>query len=174
MKNRTLLSVVVLAGAGFLLASGVAFAGDKQGMGMSGEGHGNMHADGQKQMENMWKEEEKLLGLTKDQRARMKVLREEGLASSKAIREGLKARREALRQELDGDNPDRAKAESLVKEIGGIEQQLATARIDQIFKIRQILTPEQAKKLRALHQKKMEEMRAKRGKRQAGASKDKE
>ena len=100
------------------------------------------------QGKGLWQEEEKSLGLNPDQQAKMKALREGFRAKQQALREQIKAKYEALRLELDSNTPDRAKAESILKEINSLQAQMGGNRIDEIFQVRGILTPEQFQKLR--------------------------
>ncbi len=150
MKNRSLVYVLAAAGAAFLLSAGPSIAMNGEGAmpPLGGPGMGEEHG------KRAWKDDEKALGLTPEQRTQMKAVREGAREKHKPLRAQVKAQHDALRKELDGDAPDRAKAEGIVMEISKIEQQLALSRIDQIFEIRKILTPEQDKQLRALHEKK--------------------
>jgi|GEM_PF-1428350 len=96
---------------------------------------------------------EKAAGVTPEQRDKMKALREEFRGKQKVLMEQIKAKREALRQDLDSPAPDRAKVSALAKEINDLQGQAATNRIDQVFKVRAIITPEQYQKLREFHEK---------------------
>jgi Spy/CpxP family protein refolding chaperone len=166
MKSNHGVYVLMAAGAAVLLLATPSIAMDKDmgapmGHGAMGPGHGP------KNEKAFWKEEEKSLGLTEEQRAKMKVIREEMKAQQESSRSEMKAKHEALRQELDAEKPNRGKAEALVKEIGALEQKMGLGRVSMIFKIREILTPEQYKKLQAFHEKKKAEMKERHGKKKA-------
>jgi Spy/CpxP family protein refolding chaperone len=105
------------------------------------------------QMEKDMAAGEKAAGISQEQREKMKALREEFQKKQKPLREQIKAKHEALRQELDSANPDRAKAETIAKEMNDLQGQAASNRIDEVFKLRTILTPEQFQKLREFHEK---------------------
>ncbi|MEI8012065.1 MAG: Spy/CpxP family protein refolding chaperone [Candidatus Omnitrophota bacterium] len=134
----------VLTGVILLTMAGVSLAQGKE----------DRH-EGPPPSEKEWKQEEKSLGLSAEQRTQMKALREEFKVKQDALRAQIKSRKEALRQELNGANPDRVKAEGIVKETSIFEQQAAMQHVDHILKIRSILTPEQFQKLHQLHEKKM-------------------
>ena len=157
MKKITHVQVLVAAGAALLMVATPSMAMDKE----HGDGPGGMMGSerGMKHEQGDWKNEEKSLGLTEDQRAKMKIIREEAKAGQEALRTELKAKHEFLRKELDAASPDRGKAEGLVKEISGLEEKMGLGRVDMIFKIRQVLTAEQYQKLQAFHEKKRAEMK---------------
>ena len=156
MKNNHYVQVLMMAGAALVLLTAPSLAMEKE----HGPGAGPMGGgDQMKQEKGRWQEEEKSLGLNEEQRAKMKTVREEAKAKGEALRNQLKAKHEALGQELDAQKPDRAKAEAIVKELGALEQQMGLDRVDMIFQIRAILTPEQYQKLQALHEKRRAEMK---------------
>ena len=163
MKNNHYVHVLMAAGAALLLWTAPSMAMEKD----FGPGPGPMGGEPGMRHEKDFAKEEKSLGLTEEQRTKMKAIREEAKARMEASRGELKAKHEALRQELDAEKPDRAKAESIVKEISSLEEKMALGRVDMVFKIREVLTPEQYKKLQAFHEKKRAEMKAHHEKRKA-------
>lgn len=98
-----------------------------------------------------WKHDEAALGLSPEQRAQMKALRDEFKVKRDALQAKIQIQREALRQELDGANPDRAKAEAIIQATTLLEQQRSMDHVDHVFKIRTILKPEQFQQLRQFH-----------------------
>ena len=156
MKNNYCVHVLMMAGAALFLFTAPSIAMEKE----HGPGAGPMGGGDQMKHENgAWQEEEKSLGLTEEQRAKMKTLREAGKTQQEALRNDLKAKHEALRQELDAAKPNRGKAEAIVKDISALEEKIGLNRVDMVLKIREILTPEQYQKLQALHEKKKAEMK---------------
>ncbi len=151
MECKKVFQVMGAAAVLLLFAAGTSRAMDKEP-----EPSGVMQGPGHPRGEERWKNEAKELGLTPEQSARMKALHDENRSSQEGLRAQLKAKDAALRQELDAAKPDRAKAESLVKEISVLEEKIGLARVDQALKAREILTPEQAKKLREWHEKNKE------------------
>ncbi len=145
MKYIKLLGFLVMAGVMVFLATGAMAAENDVEWG--GDRGGNA------------------LALTDEQRSQMKALREEGRTKMEVLRNEMKSKREALRKELDSDNPDRGKAGAIAKDILSVEEQLINGRIDMVFKVRSILTPEQYQKLREMREKKMAEIKEHRGKR---------
>ena len=158
MKKVNYVHVLMAAGAALCLFAAPSMAADNAPAGAGGGEHGMKHQKGDMQ------EMDKSLGLNDEQRAKMKTIREEAKTAQEALRTQLKAKNDAIRQELDGATPDRAKAEAMVKEVSALEQQLGLARIDTVFKIRAVLTPEQYQKLQAMHEKKRAEMKEHHGK----------
>ncbi len=144
MKRKNWVYVFAMAGAVLLSVAGTSFAGER------GDGPGKPPSD------KDWKQEQESLGLSPQERVQMKALREEYRGKQGALREQIQAKHEAIRKELDGVNPDRAKAEAIIKEMSVLEEQMAMNRVDEILKIRAILTPEQFQKLHQLHEKKAE------------------
>jgi Spy/CpxP family protein refolding chaperone len=156
MKNNYYVHVLMMAGAALLLFTAPSMAMEKE----HGPGMGPMGGEGQmKHQKAGGQEEEKSLGLTDEQRTKMKTLREASKVQQEALRAEIKAKHEALRQELDAANPDRGKAESIVKELSALEQKMGLDRVDMVFQVRAILTPEQYQKLQALHEKRRAEMK---------------
>jgi Spy/CpxP family protein refolding chaperone len=159
MKRNTMYSGFgILASVLFLLSAAgtVAFAQEGEHMGPPSEEHMGSpkgHHEMTKEMEADMAKGEKAAGMTEDQRSRMKALREEFRGKQQALRDQMKVKKEALRQELDSNNPDRTKAESIAKELNALQGQASLNRIDEVFKIRTILTPEQFQKLKAFHEK---------------------
>lgn len=146
MKKIDLIKGLSL-GVVLLLCSGAVYAADA----VKTEAPATMPA--QHGREKMMNDMDDKLGLTADQRTKMKTLRDEMRAKQESLREQVKEKRGALRQELDSTNPDRNKANALVNEITSIETQLAQNHVDQVFKVREILTPEQFQRMREFHEK---------------------
>ncbi len=88
------------------------------------------------------------LGLTPEQKENIAVIRQEFKAKQLAIKNALNAKHEALRQELDGDAPVRAKVEPVLAEIKALQGQLMDNRVDVVFKLREIYTPAQIKMIK--------------------------
>ena len=156
MKIRSGFALMgVLATMFCLMAATPAFAQDH-------EKHMGPGSDkNMKNMEASMAEGEKAAGLTQEQRDNLKALREEFKVKQQPLREQIRAKHEALRQELDSATPDRAKAEGIAKEIDALQSQATMSRIDEVFKVRGVLTPEQFKKLHEFHEKNMEKMKGK-------------
>jgi len=72
----------------------------------------------------------------------------------KTFYDDLKIKRDALKDVLDGDTLDRAKADALVADIGVLQGKILENRVTQVVKNREVLTPEQFKKLKALREQK--------------------
>lgn len=101
---------------------------------------------------------EKELGISPEQREKMQALRQEFQAKQKALAEELKAKRAALRDELESDNaPNRSKVDGLVADIKALQGKKMDNSVEQVFKMREIFTPEQYKKSKELRKKRQAE-----------------
>jgi Spy/CpxP family protein refolding chaperone len=85
------------------------------------------------------------LGLTLEQKNKIRTIREEFQTRQVSIKNALNAKHEALRQELDADVPVRVKVQPIVIEIKALQGQLTDNRVDVVFKLREIYTPQQIK-----------------------------
>ncbi len=123
--------------------------------------------------------EEGGFGFSNLQSQKKEALSKGFLADQSTLREQIKTKHAALRQELSLEDPDQAQLHSMAHEILAVQEKLIDNRIDYLFKLRGILTPEQRKKLYAIrtesqaklkvlaeervthhHQKKMKEEKA--------------
>jgi Spy/CpxP family protein refolding chaperone len=100
---------------------------------------------------------EKALGLSVEQSAKLKTMREALVVQQKASYEELKAKREALRVELEADSLNRGKIDGLVAEINTLQGKMNKDKVEQVYKVRDILTLEQFKKFKQLREKKQTE-----------------
>jgi Spy/CpxP family protein refolding chaperone len=153
MKRTLVYTIMGMALGGLLLLPAVPANAQEKGF--------HMGPPGDAQMEKQMAEGEKAAGISQEQREKMKALREEFRSKQKTLMDQVKAKREALRQELDSVSPNRAKAETLAKEINTLQGQTALNRIDEVFKVRTIMTPEQYQKLREFHEKNREKFQDK-------------
>jgi len=106
--------------------------------------------------EKMAAEEQKTeaeLGLNPEQRQKMQALRQESQAKQKALMDELRSKRASLKDELESDNPNRGKVDGLVADVKALQGKMLDNRIDQVFKMRATLTPEQYQKLKELRKK---------------------
>ncbi len=104
------------------------------------------------------------LGLTPEQQAKIKTLREDFRTRQDAMVNDLKMARAALQHELDSVSPSRKKADELALTVTKEQTQLLTSRIDHVFALRAVLTPEQYQKLIQIRDKHKDEVKAKGGK----------
>lgn len=160
MKKTSVYLILCIAAGGLLFASAPACAEEKGGW---------ASPEAKAKMEQAIAEGEKAAGISQEQRAKIKALREEFRSQQKALWDKIKAKREALRKELDSPSPDRGRAEAIAKDMNALQGQAAMNRIDEVFKVRAILTPEQYQKLRAFHEKNKDKFREKmKGRRKDG------
>jgi Spy/CpxP family protein refolding chaperone len=101
------------------------------------------------------------LGLTQEQKDKLKDLRETMRAKQNTYSDDLRAAKASLQQELESANPDRKKADNLVASINKLQTQMLAMRVDQVFSMRAILTPEQYQKLLQQREKRRQDMKVK-------------
>ncbi len=151
MRHKFLLQIAMISGVVLLSSAAVGFCTEKAEK--SEKAEKGEAREVREHKSGFWKEEEKALGLSQEQQTKMKALREASGAKQKALRDQVKAKRDALRQELDSATPDRAKAEATLKDINALQGEIGSNRVDEIFQVRAILTPEQFQKLHEFHEK---------------------
>jgi len=174
MENRLVKIMTVLTVAGLMAAGPVAYAESQQegpmgGPGMEQPGPGDenpgvgagFHHRGPKEFM-------KELNLTPEQREKLKAQREAKKENNKAMHEQLKAKMQALHEAVSKPGTTRADVENLVNEVNAIKGQMFSQRIDGLFAMKEILTPEQFAKMQAQHQSWMNKRHEGRGKKDAG------
>ena len=137
-----------------LLAAAPAWADPHDGYGEGGE-HGMMHGGpgmGPMAIDHLQKE----LGLSDDQTAKLKTLREDYLKQTITQGAKVKVAGVELMQLLDQPKPDMATIEKKVREREALQSDLTLSRISYLLKARDFLTPEQYKKFRELTMERME------------------
>jgi Spy/CpxP family protein refolding chaperone len=164
MKNKLTKIMAVLTVAGLMVAGPVAYA-EHEGNNSEG-GKGYKHGEG--------KEFFKELNLTPEQKEKLKAQREAKKESNKAAREQLKAKMQALHEAISKPGTTRADVEGLVNEVNGIKGQMFSQKIDGLFAMREILTPEQFSKMQAKHQENMNKRHEKQEKKGAESDQEKE
>jgi Spy/CpxP family protein refolding chaperone len=98
------------------------------------------------------------LGLTQEQKDQLKAAREEEGAKVKPLREQVRVKREELRKVFEGAAIDKAQAYALSDAITSLEDELMHLRVDNIISLKQILTPDQFKKMQEKIKKRHAEM----------------
>ncbi len=139
IKMRQKITLIMVTLLIVTMAAGTAFARG----GCSRAGKGERGHKGR--MEMMCKK----LGLTEDQEARLKSVKEANREAMGNLRLALKEKQGTLREELSKPGVTRQAVEPLVAEVKALEAGLTEARIDGIFKVKEVLTPEQFARLQA-------------------------
>jgi Spy/CpxP family protein refolding chaperone len=101
------------------------------------------------------------LVLTQEQKDKLKSLRDDMRSKQNATSNDLRVAKVAIQQELESANPDRKKADNLVASINKLQTQMLALRVDQVFSMRAILTPEQYQKLLQEREKRRQDMKVK-------------
>ncbi|MBL7130947.1 MAG: periplasmic heavy metal sensor [Candidatus Omnitrophica bacterium] len=86
------------------------------------------------------------LGLTVEQQEQIKEQCSENKEKNKELREKIRSKRLELKQELEKQNIDKSKIDSLVAEIKILMGQQLEQRVESILSMKEILTPEQFEK----------------------------
>lgn len=87
------------------------------------------------------------LGLSKEQQAQLKELRQKHKTERPNTREEVKALRRQIAEELKKNSPSKSKIKTLADRIGEIHAANAVRMADHMLEIKKILTPEQFSKM---------------------------
>jgi periplasmic protein CpxP/Spy len=98
----------------------------------------------------MWQKVTKNLGLTTDQQAKLKNLRADVGKLNKVTRDKIKTLREKEKDELLVPNPSQQALYGYAKEINDLQGAMAEKRLEHLLKVKEILTPDQFKKLMSM------------------------
>ncbi len=142
-----ILALAVLA-TGVLFAVGQTAETDKKNWGRRGGHHRGMGMAF------------RALGLTEDQKAKLKELRTASRASNKSVREALKAKREKMRTLTANGSFDEAQITALANEQAGLQAKLIVERQRMKSQLFAILTDEQKAKLAEIKAKAGERRKA--------------
>lgn len=137
MENKLTKIVAVLMVAGLMAAGPVAYA-ENEGNSPEG-GKGYKHGEGK----DFFKE----LNLTPEQKEKLTAQREAKKNNNKAAREELKTKMQALQEEIAKPGTTRADVNGLVDQVSALKGQMFSQKIDGVFAMKEILTPEQFAKM---------------------------
>jgi len=152
---RKIMMVIVIAVTAVFIAGSVFAFG---GCGYSGKDDKSCSKP-----KSMKEEMKKDLGLTAEQDAQLKANKEAHRAEIKALREAMKAKKGELKAAIAKPGSTRAQVEPIATQLKALEAQMTDKRIEGIFAVKAILTPEQFAKLEAMKEKRMKEWSGKRG-----------
>lgn len=115
--------------------------------------------DMSKQHEEMFEKMTKKLGLSAEQTAKMKAIREKYASQNKSIQEKIQAQKKVVMQTLMADNPDRTKVEAELRKMADLRIQAQLIHFDQRQESSSILTDEQRAKMKTHMQDRHEKMK---------------
>lgn len=157
MKSVMVLAVLLLTAAWPALCaetqeggSGQETAVEQQGTGAEGQEGGKGYR--QHGFKDMFKD----LDLTAEQKEQLKAKREAGKESNQAVREQMKTKMQALHELIAKPETKRADVDGLLGEISALKAQMFVQKIDGLFAMKEILTPEQFAKMEAKRKERME------------------
>lgn len=154
MKTIMKKAVTVAAVMGLILSAVPAYAYEGCYMGEKG---GKQYNKGEK-FDKLSEE----LGLSAEQKELLKKDREATFAKMKELREKIQAARKELKAELDKETLDTARVNGLVAQLKDLMGQQIQARVDKVMSMKNILTPEQFKKMQQLIEEKKHEFKGRR------------
>jgi Spy/CpxP family protein refolding chaperone len=102
---------------------------------------------------------DKELGLTKEQREKLRTLMAGSTNAMRSLHARMKAAAKAQADLLLTEAPDEAAVLKGVEELGAVRLEMARLRMKQMLEARKILTPEQRTRLRDLLKERLEEAR---------------
>lgn len=106
-------------------------------------------------------EMKKDLGLTAEQDKKLEAQREACRKDGKALHEAMEAKKEELKAAIAKPGSTKAQVEPIVNELKALQAQMTDKRVEGIFAVKAILTPEQFAKLEAMKDKHMKEGKGK-------------
>ncbi|NHB67255.1 Spy/CpxP family protein refolding chaperone [Perlabentimonas gracilis] len=95
------------------------------------------------------------LGLTPEQETVFEELRRSYFEENLEIRRAIQAHHRMIMQELDAENPNRVKLDSLAAEIGHLHEQQQLATIEHFVTLREVCSPEQYQNLQKIFRRAM-------------------
>jgi Spy/CpxP family protein refolding chaperone len=137
MENKLTKIIAGLMVVGLMAAGPMAYA-EYEGDDSDG-GKGYKHGEGKEFM--------KELNLTAEQKEKLKTQREAKKENNKAVREQMKAKMQQLHETIAKPGTTRADVNGLVGEVSALKGQMFSQKIDGVFAMKEILTPEQFAKM---------------------------
>jgi Spy/CpxP family protein refolding chaperone len=132
----------VLIAAATILISGVGLGqqgpGPAQGRPQAGEG-------GRQRVMRFRTEAGEKLNLSDEQKKSIQKLRLEMEKKNIPLHSQIQLARLEIKEQMTAEKPDRAKIEKSMKQVSELEFQLKVNRLDHLFAVRNLLTPEQLK-----------------------------
>ena len=147
--KKTVIAMMLVVTAMFIAGTVLAWGGDcEPGGGKNGKCLNK---------EEMKKE----LGVTPEQDRLLENCRTKCSAEAKSAREAFKAKKEELRSAISKPGATKEGVQPIVAELKALQAKMTDARVDGIFALKEILTPEQFTKLEAMKEKRMKEWKEK-------------
>lgn len=91
------------------------------------------------------------LSLTEDQVSKIKDIKDTHMEKMLDIRQKMEKSRLELAKLVDEDAFSQSKVEARIREIGSFKTQMELERVNFLFQVRKLLTPEQIEKLGTIH-----------------------
>ena len=145
MKTKIKRSIVYLSAALMLLAASTSYAvPDFKGPRREGKE--------EKVHEKIYQDMTEKLDLSEEQKEQLNTHRGRQKARMKELKKELKTTHEALRKELKNCDSDESAIKSTVTRLKKVQAQLLDQKVDNFLAMREILTPEQFRKMNELRE----------------------
>ncbi|MFH1379136.1 MAG: Spy/CpxP family protein refolding chaperone [bacterium] len=162
MNLKTQRKRMVLAGVLAVMLAGGNFCA------WSFDGHNGPYGGNERKKDGMREKFIKKLDLSPEQQEQMKKQREAHRAQRKEINRKMKDLQDQLKTELNKEQVNSARVDGIASEMKGLQSSLVDQRIEAVLSMKNILTPEQYKKMQELKEKKKQGKKDIKGKKKGG------
>jgi Spy/CpxP family protein refolding chaperone len=142
MKTVATRALAVVLTVGMMLAAGNSYAQEGQ--------RGSETNSTAEAREGRFKKMPEELQLTPQQKAELEKQREAFAAKIRDLKEKIQTARSGLKEELNKASPDKARLDDLVTQIKNLVGEHIQGKVDRVMAMKQVLTPEQYSKMKAL------------------------
>ncbi|MBN2121187.1 MAG: periplasmic heavy metal sensor [Candidatus Omnitrophica bacterium] len=139
-----------------IMALGISLVFLSSGLYAQAMGPDNQNGQEQRAKPEFMKKIIEGLALTGEQQEQLKESRQQHRNEFKQIHQSMKEYQVALKEELEKEQPDEAKINTLVAKINSFQARLLDLRVAKVLETKKILTPEQFAKLQSLQKESKE------------------
>jgi Spy/CpxP family protein refolding chaperone len=149
------IKTLVISLAVITIVMGVSYAKDQSVDQSQNQGKEQWQKRHQQEQESMFKE----LNLTEEQKIKLAENRKTQQEQMKSLRAQMKEQYEKLAAALKAQGATRSSVQTVAEQLKVVQAQLINNRIEGIFAVKEILTPEQFTKFQAIMAEKYEKMK---------------
>lgn len=99
------------------------------------------------------------LGLSQEQQEKVKQARKNHREKAQTLRQSLKAKHNQLKSILEDPASSPASAKAVTAEINKVQAELLGLRVESVFALKEVLSPKQHQKLKAMHKQRRARMK---------------